>query len=356
FPVIIVTSAASAQAKSKFDQANITLIELSGRSTNNIVYWLFLNSFLKKETRSLVELATDSQVVISSHFPSNVVGNNLGKPHIFCCWEPYALFHDPNYVEGFNLYQRQFIKYLTKRYKHLDIQATKKADKIITLSKFNKQWIKNVYGRSDALISYEGVDTKFFKQQTNSKIRNKYKKFKIILHSTDFTKIKGTDYLLNALPLVTKAIPNVKLLITHTLINPDKRKETEELINKLGIRNNVEFLGRVDYQLLPAYYSLADVVVQPSIKQSMNLTIKEAMSCGTPVVTGLEGNEQTANGRAGFLVKSSNSQEIAKAVLKILKNSQLAHKMGKNGRQIILDKFSWDSVTQVFINSISLLL
>lgn len=352
YSLTILSSASNLEAKKRFERIKIPLIDLSGKSTNNLLYWLFLNYFLKKEEQLASTFIAKADLVISSHFPANVIASRFGKPHIYCCWEPYAPFFDENYIAGFPGLQRIFFKLLAKIYKDLDIEATKKATKIITLSQFNKNWIKQVYGRDDAIVSYEGVDTNFFQPNSGNLLRKKYAGDKIILHSTDFTAIKGTNYLIRALPQVLEIFPNLKVLITHTLKNLKGKMEVERLAKELGIQNKIEFLGRVDYKLLPDYYNLADMVVQPSVNQSMSLSVKEAMACGTPVITSLEGGEQTRNGEAGFLVNPKNTKALSTAIINLFKNPALAKKMGEAGRKIIKEKFSWDVVTRVFQDTI----
>jgi glycosyltransferase involved in cell wall biosynthesis len=84
----------------------------------------------------------------------------------------------------------------------------------------------------------------------------------------------------------------------------------------------------------------------------MSLSVKEAMACGTPVVTSLEGYEQTADGDAGYLVDPRNSVGLGEAIARILINPELATCMGQRGREITASRFSWDSVASVFRSAI----
>ena len=146
------------------------------------------------------------------------------------------------------------------------------------------------------------------------------------------------------MPYVRKEIPRVKLLISTTLINVEQQNKYLSFAKNNGFFGNTKFLGYLDYKMLPAYLTLADVVAQPSVGQSMNLTIKEAMSCGTPVITSLEGGEQFKNGTAGYLVDSKKISQLSDKITKLLENGHLRDSMGAKGRQIVADKFSWESV------------
>lgn len=354
YEIVMLTSVASPMAKRQMMSLGIPVFELSGKSTYDFLYWLFLKKFIKKESSLAAHYLEKCDLVISSHFPSNIIAANSDKHHIYCCWEPCAFFYDDNYINGLNFPEKIFIRSMGFFYKKLDMEATKKADKILTLSDFNKKWIEEIYGRKDAIITYEGVDSTFFRklENKNNPLKEKYKGFKIIIHSTDFTAIKGTDYLINSLPIILKEIPNLKLLITSTLKNQKKKKALENMAKKLGVAKSIVFLGTIDDKLLPDYYNIADVIVQPSIKQSMSLSVKEAMACEIPVVTSDEGIEQFKNGKAGFLVSPKNVLELSRAIIEILKNKNLARKMGKMGREIVINKFSWDTVADIFIKTI----
>ena len=150
------------------------------------------------------------------------------------------------------------------------------------------------------------------------------------------------------MPSIVSVFPETVLLISSTVHNSKEVNKYLQLAKKGGFNKNVQFLGRLDYRLLPAYYSIANVVVQPSIEQNMSLPVKEAMACETPVITLNEGWEQTPNGKAGFLVNTKKPVEITNAITKILADKRMALRMGREGRKIVLNKFTWDSVANMF--------
>lgn len=350
--LVVLSSASTDDARNKMASINVPLHDLSGKSTDSLIYWLFLKSYIKKEEKRIYPFLKDCDIVISSHFPFNIIGNHSKKPHLYCCWEPYALFYDEHYIKGFRLRERLLIRLMALLYKNLDIDATREAARVLTISQYNKDWIKRIYGRGDAVVTYEGVDTEFFRPIENNELKRKYNGFKLIMHSTDFTAIKGTEHLIHAIPLILKKVPKIKVLITHSLKNQDKKKAIVKLAEELGVLEAIELLGRVDYNLLPAYYSISDVVVQPSVNQSMSLSVKEGMSCGTPIVTSTEGREQTEDGEAGFLVDPHNKEALSKAIVTILKDKKLSEGMGRRGREIVMKRFSWDAVANIFLKVI----
>lgn len=353
YQVIVVASVFSDEARRKFSSIGVKTISLNNKSTNSISYWLNLNKNIYLESEKLGNLVNKSDIIVTSMFPMNCIAARLKNGYIQCCWEPYALFYDKNYISGFKWYEKIAILLFSYLYRPLDLESTRKAKRIITLSDYHKKLINRIYGRDDSLISYEGVDTDFFRRTANSDLKKKYGNTKIIFHSTDFTATKGTEFLIHSLPKILRSFSNSKLLISNTMDDFNKKWKFMLYAKEHGFTRNIVFLGRINYKMLPAYYSLADVVVQPSIMQNMSLPVKEAMSCGTPIVTLKEGFEQTPNGKAGFLVDSKNSDEIANAVIKIFKNASLAKNMGMEGRKIILSRFKWEGVAKVYEKAIN---
>jgi glycosyltransferase involved in cell wall biosynthesis len=358
YDVALAASAASGVARGKLAEIDVDLQLLNVRSTNSAAFWLTLPFQLRQEAaRVRGSIHTGSlRAIVSSMFPMNVLAEGFDAPHIYVCWEPYALFWDNSYLRSFKPSERVFCRAMRLLYARLDLQSTRSATRVLTLSNFNKRWIDQIYGRDDARVTYEGVDTDFFKPTPTPSLERAFSDQKIVLHSTDFTSIKGTEHLIRALPLVKQAVPDLKVVVTHTLSNPHQHHRLLALARELGVADVLEFVGRVEYAMLPAYYTHADVVVQPSVNQSMSLSVKEAMACATPVVTSLEGYEQTSNGDAGFLANPRDPAALASAITRILEDDQLARRMGERGREIARTRFSWDAVAAAYRDTIEDLL
>ncbi len=354
YDVMIVADVFSEDSKYKFNKLGLQTITLSGISTNKIVYWVLLPFYIIKDAFLLKKHTNSNDILITSMFPMNVVATLLGVKHIQLCYEPFAFFYDDNFISGFPKIQKIFIKISKFFYSWMDVVSTRRALVVLTISEFNRKWIKRIYG-INSLVVYEGVDTNFFKVTVNNSLSKKYGGCNIIFHSTDFTRIKGTELLVKSMPYIKKEFPNIKLLISTTLSNIEQQSKYLSFAEKNTFLESIEFLGFLNFKMIPDYLSLADVVVQPSIGQSMNLTIKEAMACGTPVVTSLEGREQFLDNTAGYLVDPMKTGELADRIIKILKDRRLAKKMGINGAKIIKEKFSWEAVSSKIEGAILLI-
>ncbi len=156
--------------------------------------------------------------------------------------------------------------------------------------------------------------------------------------------MKGTNLLIQALPRILEQVPNSKLLILNCVENNKARSNLVELAKKLGVDSNVEFLPFIDDGDLPYYYSMAEVLVQPSIHESFLLPVHEANACETPVVcfSGGSVEEEVIHGETGFIAPLYDIDELARLTIEILMRPELGQRMGKAGRERQRQMFTWD--------------
>jgi D-inositol-3-phosphate glycosyltransferase len=123
------------------------------------------------------------------------------------------------------------------------------------------------------------------------------------------------------------------------------------LAKRLGIADRVRFLGAVDHQKLPLYYSAADVCVVPSFYESFGLVALEAMACGTPVVAsrvgGLAGTVR--DGETGYLIPWRCPEPFAERIELLLGNEELRRAFGRTAREAV-ERFRWSNVADQVID------
>jgi len=156
---------------------------------------------------------------------------------------------------------------------------------------------------------------------------------------------KGQDQLIKALPDVLKKFPETVLLLVG---DGPIRKMLENSATQLGVRNNVVFVGRVSYQLLPEYLNLAEIFAMPVRSRFFGLEVEglgivylEASACGLPVIAGDSGGAPDAviKNITGLIVDGVKSDEIAEAICKLLAEPVLAKQMGQSGRDWVSENW-----------------
>lgn len=158
---------------------------------------------------------------------------------------------------------------------------------------------------------------------------------------------KGQDTLVEALPAVLTEFPDAHLLFVG--VGPHLEYIHKRAI-QLGVLANISFVGRVHYEELPRFISVGEIFAMPSRSRLGGLEVEglgivylEASACGLPVVGGQSGGAPDAllEGETGYAVDGLNSDDVAAAVLKLLRDPDSAAAMGKRGREWIIQEWEW---------------
>jgi glycosyltransferase involved in cell wall biosynthesis len=142
---------------------------------------------------------------------------------------------------------------------------------------------------------------------------------------------KGLTTLIQASQLVIAEYPSIKFYIVG---QDTKINIFQKMVYQLGVENNFEFLGWISNEQLISLYRQARIFVMPSLMEAFGVALLEAMACGTPVVATRVGGipEFIEHGNNGLLVEPGNPEELANALLSILKDIKLATHLGRQGR------------------------
>jgi glycosyltransferase involved in cell wall biosynthesis len=121
-------------------------------------------------------------------------------------------------------------------------------------------------------------------------------------------------------------------------------------VKELSLTQDVVFLGFVSEEHLPALYSLADVLVFPSIYEGFGLPPLEAMACGTPVVTSDSSSLPEVVGDAGLMVAPDDHQALAEAIVRVIEDAHLRGDLVKRGLARAAE-FSWQATGERLLSA-----
>jgi len=339
----------------KFTDEWIKVHNLNSLSTNKGLFWLFFPFFCKKHSDILQQQMQvwKFDTVITSMFPMNYIATKLKGLKIYqYCYEPFALFRDKEMISNYRFSRRCILYVLKMLYWRFDKIWVKGSKQIFTLSNVTKEQIKHVYWK-ESVITYEGVDTDFFKPTINKTIFEKYKNYNIIFHTTDFTPIKRTDVIFDLLPDIVEKVPNVKVLISSTVVDEKEIKKYTKSMEKKGLKNHFEFLGFLEYDKLPVYYTLAKVSLQPSVNQPQSLPVKEALACWTPVIRWYAKEvEFDEKDKVWFCIDINDRKLLLEKIIECLNyNKTTRREISMRARKLVMEKFTWESVTnKIYFN------
>lgn len=124
------------------------------------------------------------------------------------------------------------------------------------------------------------------------------------------------------------------------------RGSLEDLANRLGIRDRVEFTG--EFEDLSQVMAQFDIFVLTSASESQCMPITESMAYGKPVVASNFGGipDFVEHGATGFLVPIGNHDELVESLDRLIESPELRTRMGEMGRARYLDKYTQEKVVE----------
>ncbi|MFH1064432.1 MAG: glycosyltransferase [Candidatus Woesearchaeota archaeon] len=124
----------------------------------------------------------------------------------------------------------------------------------------------------------------------------------------------------------------------------------EKVREQVGEKKDVHLITERNDVLVNCLQTDSDVIIQNSVREGFGLTVSEALWKGTPVVSTPVGGipQQIVDGKNGFLVR--NVDEGAKRCLELIRNPDLARKMGESGREHVRNNFLITRHVQDYIN------
>lgn len=247
--------------------------------------------------------------------------------------------------------------------------AAKNSAKILTVSKTSKKDIIDYYGtpKDKIVVTYLGVDNKYnlLVKNENSKIEKFKKRYEIpgeyILYTGMWKRHKNLLRMLEAFEKAS-AKGEIKDRKIQLVMAGEIDKKEPEVIAKINEINfgisNSKFLisnenlnskiskkiiatGFVDEEELPIAYAGASAYIIPSLSEGFGLPPLEAMACGTPVISSKESCMPEILSDAPLYFDPYNTDEMAKAMERIIVDKELRKKMIQKGLEQV-QKYSWN--------------
>jgi len=236
-----------------------------------------------------------------------------------------------------NFILRKIHNYLKKKWrlenKQKFIDTLEYADKIIVTLDVVKKFLPENVQKKIVKIPI-GVDTMLFKPVEQLEDNN------IILFLAYIVKRKGLDYLLKAVEIIKRRIPDVKLLIAGD--GPDKDYYMK-MTNDLHLNETVQFLGNIPHYQTPEIFSRAQIYVLPSLCEPFGMSIIEAMATGLPVIVTNAGGapEVVGEHNKNFIVPPRDAQTLADKIIELLLDIDKCKTIGKDNREFAVRNYDW---------------
>lgn len=223
--------------------------------------------------------------------------------------------------------------------------ATQQADCVIAISNIVKhELITNYKIPSQMIIRiYNGVNTsRFHPAQRSPHIKQQLKIYsqKIILFVGRLSPIKGPHLLIQAIPIITKIFPDTIFLFIG---DGPLSSYLHYMANKLNLSRFVKFLGFISNSEIPKYFATADLCVIPSLYEPFGLVALESLASGTPILTSARSGLAENHKIMGLFppIITLTPSTIAKNIIALLSTNERLKSLGKEGRKLVSQKFSW---------------
>lgn len=283
---------------------------------------LTLRDFVKK----MNEFKPD---VIHLQLGGNII--DLALLPFFKKYPVVSTFHDVKLHTGENSWRQNFIRYWLRKY----------SDQIIVHGeKLKEQMIKKYNIPSEKLhaIPIGEHEVVPFKKHERADLKEDGN---LILFFGRIYEYKGLEYLIKAEPIITKEVPDAKIIIAGT--GEDFKKYEDMMINR---DNFIVHNYRIPYKEGAELLQRCSLVVLPYIDASQSGVIPTAYGFKKPVVVTDVGAipEIVDDGVTGFIVPPRNSEALAEAIINLLKDEKLRKQMGENAYKKLKTDLSWDKI------------
>ncbi len=157
----------------------------------------------------------------------------------------------------------------------------------------------------------------------------------LVLYVGRIEKTKGVPTLLEAAARVRQVVPDCRFVLAGAPHTTLPRQELARLIDRLGLRGFVTFLGHVPQEQLEQLYARAAVSVVPSHYETFGLAALESMKFGVPVVAAAAGSlpEIVLDGVTGLLVPPGDAEALARAITSLVSNQEMRDTFSRRARE-----------------------
>ncbi len=229
---------------------------------------------------------------------------------------------------------------------------TKNIDAVIAISEgVKKVLVEGGLPPKRVEVIPSGIDFSPYKEYSSSNYLRQEFSFSsddylvgMVAHLADH---KGHRYLIRATKIIREHTDKIKIIIVG---EGPLRMELDKEVRSSEVEDIVFFLGfRED---IPRILASLDLFVLSSYLEGLGSSILDAMACGLPVVATRTGGipEVVIHRETGLLVPPRDPQALARAILKLYKDRELACRLGGNGYIVVRQKFSVESMTDKMIH------
>lgn len=230
-------------------------------------------------------------------------------------------------------------------YSSLERLAARWCDRIVSVSEFHRRWAVElgICGAQHILAIPNGVpginsDSGTPPQEVRRNLGSREGDL-LILSLSRLAADKGIEYLIEAAAMLPRTGSRFQVIIAG---DGPMRGQLEQFSRDLGVADRIRFLGfREDCADLLA---ACDMVVLPSLREGLSMTLLEAMAAGKPIIASSIGSqvEMASQGDMARLVPPADARAICEAILQFARDPELMVHFGAGAQTLLKSRYTED--------------
>lgn len=245
--------------------------------------------------------------------------------------------HDINRHLGEENFSHPFMMKCMKCYsKHIFVHGTKLKELLIKDYNISSNNISAIPIGEHEVAPFKKYDQTCVQEEVNT-----------ILFFGRIKQYKGLEYLVKAEPMITKEVPDAKIIIAGK--GDDLEKYQNMMVNK---DNFTIYNHRISYEEGAKLFKKCSLVVLPYVEASQSGVIPTAYGFCKPVVVTDVGSipEIVDHGITGLVIPPKDEEALSKAIVFLLKNKGTRLKMGENAYLKLKRDLSWGPISDTIVD------
>jgi glycosyltransferase involved in cell wall biosynthesis len=265
----------------------------------------------------------------------DIVHLHTKRAHALSLWLPhgsgtpkYVVTRRMDYPETNSWYTR----YLYNRRVDGVVAISKKVSEVLIAAGVERERIR---------LIYSGIDARLFESAANPPARPRERI--VVGVAAVLEERKGHRFLLEA----SRRLKDRGCRIRYRFAGEGPlRKSLEETAARLGLQDDVEFLGFVAD--IPGFLAAVDIVALPSLFEGLGVSVLEAMAAGKAVIASRVGGlpELVIDSETGLLVAPRDVEGLANAIAKLAGDKVLIQELGRKGAERLQAHFTMERMAQ----------
>lgn len=245
---------------------------------------------------------------------------------------------------AFHEYQE---KWLHKLYVGIERFTANRCDAIICVADAmrDKSLAAGIGSDQMYTTAYSAIDTELFTEAPPLRdikdFRRKYginDQSKVIVCVARLAELKGHEYVIESAKRLSAKYPECMWLFVG---NGELTNDIKEHIHMASLGYKIRLTGLLRPEQIPLAIHSSDILVHCSLREGLARVLPQAMLCSKPVVSfDIDGAREVVNENTGRLIAAEDIDALTAACDELLANPQLCSRLGRNGFELVREKFS----------------